>query len=385
MAREINLVPDIKGEMIKALKLRNLILFICIVVAAASAAVIVVTATISIAQQNVVNGKKDTITALSKKLNEYSDLSEFLTIKDQLGNLSSISGNKKVLSRSLNVLSTLLPNGPDTITLSELNITLGSDATTFNFDAQADANSEPYIDYNVLDSFKKSMQYMRYDYGTYVDKNGSEIPAYCIIESGDNGATFSDASRGYFALWTINGEGCNPSDSTDGYNFEDYGGQSVVRIWRTPQYADWYKSEQRENEPYMSASGEISGVPHFESQCISYSGAKGANDQMEWTTTNDTCLLVPEGIDGIKITDSSNGRGANGKLVLRFTARINLSPEVFSFNNKHVLTIPPSGRYNVTDSYVQVQKMFAERAADCAPGDADCSNNTNNSNGGNNG
>ena len=36
-------------------------------------------------------------------------------------------------------------------------------------------------------------------------------------------------------------------------------------------------------------------------------------------------------------------------------------------------------------SYPSFQKMFAERAADCAPGDADCSNNTNNSNGGNNG
>ena len=31
MAREINLVPDIKNDMIKALKLRNLIFFISIV------------------------------------------------------------------------------------------------------------------------------------------------------------------------------------------------------------------------------------------------------------------------------------------------------------------------------------------------------------------
>ena len=32
MAREINLVPDVKGEMIKALKLRNFIFFLCIVI-----------------------------------------------------------------------------------------------------------------------------------------------------------------------------------------------------------------------------------------------------------------------------------------------------------------------------------------------------------------
>lgn len=39
MAREINLVPDIKNEMILALKLRNLIFFLCIVVGAAGAGV----------------------------------------------------------------------------------------------------------------------------------------------------------------------------------------------------------------------------------------------------------------------------------------------------------------------------------------------------------
>ena len=43
MAREINLVPDIKGEMIKTLKLRNLIFFLCIVVALASVVVVLIT------------------------------------------------------------------------------------------------------------------------------------------------------------------------------------------------------------------------------------------------------------------------------------------------------------------------------------------------------
>ena len=46
------------------------------------------------------------------------------------------------------------------------------DNPTFTIDAQANAGQEPYIDYRVLDAFKKSMQYMRYDYGEYVDKEG---------------------------------------------------------------------------------------------------------------------------------------------------------------------------------------------------------------------
>ena len=67
MAREINLVPDIKGEMIKALKLRNFIFFICIVVAAASVGAAQLFAVIAGGQQAVVDGKKNTCRCFRKK------------------------------------------------------------------------------------------------------------------------------------------------------------------------------------------------------------------------------------------------------------------------------------------------------------------------------
>lgn len=384
MAREINLVPDIKSEMIKTLKLRNFIFFLCIVVAAASIGVTAIVGLIMGGQQLALDSKKSTLESLSTKLNSYSDLDDFLTIKDQLGNINTLTNNKKVLSRTFNILSALIPTGADTITVSELNVSLSGDQPTFSFDAQANAGKEPFIDYNVLDSFKKSMQYMRYDYGNYVDKNGAIIPAYCMIESGQDGATFTDSSRGIYAFWTINAEGCNPSTNTKtgDYNTEDYNGEQVVRIWRTPQYNDWYKQTEVAGQPYMSLDGQISGVEHFESSCITYTGNASQNSaNPKWIESNESCLLVPGGIDGIAVSDSSNGRGAGDELVLRFSAVISLAPEVYNFTNSHVLAIAPSGRHNVTDSYVQIQAMFGERARDCAEGDTACSTNTNNVNG----
>lgn len=404
MAREINLVPDIKGEMIKALKMRNFIFFLCIVVASASVGLILFFAMIAGGQQAVADGKKAMIENLSKKMKSYNDLSDFLTIRDQLGNLSAISKNKKLLSRSFGVLSALLPKGADKITISELSIDLSGASPTISFDAQANAGEPPYIDYNVLDSFKKSMQYMRFDYGNYVDKNGSQIPAYCMIESGVDGATFSDKDKGYYAYWLITGEGCNPSyepeedeDSeegeegeeksgddekltedeinrrTEGYDTEIYDDQVVVKIWRTPQFNDWYKTNEVEGEPYMDTDGRISGVPHFESECITYTGVQNqTTGAVAWSSENNSCYLVPDGSDGIRISDSSNGRDSSEELVLRFSAVITLTPDVFKFSNNHVLSLGPSGRYNVTDSYVQIQDMFAQKAADCAPGDASC-------------
>ena len=45
-----------------------------------------------------------------------------------------------------------------------------------------------------------------------------------------------------------------------------------------------------------------------------------------------------------------------------------------------MLALGPSGRYNVTDSYVQIQNIFGERAADCAPGDTACNSANTNTN-----
>lgn len=383
MAREINLVPDIKGEMIRALKLRNFIFFLCIIVAGASVAVVLIFGIIAGGQQAAVNSKKNTLNALSQKINSYSDLNDFLTIKDQLGNLSAISENKKVLSRTFGILSALMPKNADTITISELIVDLSKDSPTISFDAQANAGEDPFIDYAVLESFKKSMDYLRYDYGDYVDKNGNTIPAYCIIETGTDGAMFYDTTKGYYAYWLFNGEGCNPSanseteNTNNNYLFESYGGQQVVRIWRTPQFNDWLATEN------MSKDGSISGVAHFKSQCISYTGVTGDDGTTSWSSSNTSCLLVPGGTDsGIVISGSSNGRDSNEELVLRFSAVITITPEYYSFSNHHVLAIGPTGRYNVTDSYVQIQNMFGERATDCAEGDTACLNETN-QNGGN--
>lgn len=374
---EINLVPDIKEEMIKTLKLRNFIFFLCIVVAAASIGLTALFGLVMGGQQIAVDGKKTTIENLSQKLNSYSDLNDFLTIKDQLSDITTLTDNKNVVSRTFNILSALLPSGADTIQISELTVDLTEGASSFTFDAQANAGKEPFIDYNVLDAFKKSMEYMRYDFGSYVDKEGNEIPAYCMIEQGDDGAFFNDDAKGMYAYWTIEGEGCNPSKTIKDseYTKEDYQGQSVVRIWRTPQYSDWYKEKEKSGQPYMSLDGTISNVEHFNSSCIKYTGDNSKSSaNPKWTDSND-CKLVPEGVDGIKIVDSSNGRGASEELVLRFSAIINLAPDVYRFNNSHMIAIAPSGHRNVTDSYMQVQAMFGQRAADCPEGDTACSNN----------
>ena len=420
--KEINLVPDIKNDFIKTLKFRNLVFFLSIIIASGSVIVTLIFLTIAGGQQGFINAKQNTIDSLQKKISDYSDLSDFLTIRDQLSNIATITENKVMMSRTFNILSAIIPTGDDYISISELSVDLANEdeKPMFNIDAQADAGSEPQIDYKVLDSFKKSMQYLRYDYGEYVDREDNSIPAYCMIETGEDGSILRDAEKGYYAYWLIEGEGCNPAKSDeaeeeaevttststsiwnqisggdnnltpnnvlkpestitnqiDGYNIEQYNGQNVVKIWRTPQYTEWYKKNPKEDDVYMDLDGTIHNTPHFNSSCISYSGTEKDNGTITWTATNESCQLVPEDetdddATGIVIESSSNGRNAEEQLVLRFNAKIYFAPEVFNFNNHHMIAIPPVGRRNVTDSYSQIQSIFAERASDCDQSDTEC-------------
>lgn len=367
---EINLVPDVKAEMIKAQKKRNVVFFAAAAVSAIAAGLVVILMGVKFGQDLKIKGQDDRLKLMSSTIEKYDGLEELLTVQKQLADLQTISENKTMLSRVFTVLHSLLEQeNDDEIKISSLDVNMMTADLTFDGQADAGATTDG-IDYRVLESFKKSIGLMKYDYGRYVDKNGQEIPTMCIFESGSDGAPYKD-SDGIYAVWSKGVEGCDPSraarvsDSEDDLASETVNamqiqnvdltqpidGVNLVKIYRTPQFSEWYR------KGYMKADGAIENVEHFESQCISYSGNESGST-VNWSSTN-SCDMSP---DGIEIGNSSNGKQSGGKLVLMFSAVLHINPEVFSFKNKHMITITPSGRQNVTDSFVQVGDMFAERA-----------------------
>ncbi len=444
---EVSLVPEVKRQMIKTMKIRNIFLFVCIVLVSVAGGTVLIMTTIWSGQNITMSGQDKRMESMSSKLNDYDSLGEFLTIQDQLDKINQVNTNKKVLSRVFSILGVVLPTGPDTISISDLTVNMATDS--LRFDAQADAKVSPYIDYRVLESFKKGVSLMKYDYGRYVTADGDEIPTRCMVETDVDGNTLVEeetsgliTNRYIYAYWLKGKKGCDPKrdDMTeeeedeeetaeaeatqtatvtsqsflnqftvtqtaeegesaekaaensakeaaakqqkikDEYDkklesMNDYEKQladtqlqsgakmeniDVVKIYRSPRFSDWYE------KGYIDEGGTITGIQHFESQCITYSG-EDSTSGMKWTATNDCMLATEEPV----IQDSSNGRNSNGDLVLRFTALMTLDPAVFMFENKHVMAISPSGQ-NVTDSYRQIEGMFEQRAADCSDSDVVC-------------
>ena len=388
---EINLVPDIKADMIKARKKRNVVLFASVAVSAVAAAIVVVLLGIKVGQDITLNDQDSRLEAMSNTIERYDGLSNLLTVQKQLSDINAITEKKTMLSRVFTVLHSIVQqeNG-DEIKISSLDINM--DSADLTFDGQADAGpTTDGIDYRVLESFTKSIKLMKYDYGRYVDKNGKEIPTMCISESDTNGVPFTDENGSVYAVWAKSAEGCDPSLNTDteastrsnDYSDQDrdiadtptnstgrtliqdvdfsqaIDGENLVKIYRTPQFSDWYR------KGYMDTSGKIEKVEHFESNCIQYWGTEVGNT-VNWSSTNLECDMAPEGIE---IENSTNGKQTGGKLVLMFSAVLHLNPDVLSFSKKHVIVILPSGHQNVTDSFIQVGDMFAERAKAINPGE----------------
>lgn len=387
---EINLVPDVKAEMIKAQKRRNLVFFVCGAFSAIAIGVVIVLGAVRAGQEIKIKSQDNTLELMSGKLVEYSGLNELLTIKKQLSDLKTIESDKRVFSRVFTVLASMLPTGSDTVTISSLSVDL--DASTMSLEGQANAGADTDgIDYRVLEAFTKQVGLMKYDYGRYVDKNGAEIPTMCISETDEFGIPYTD-ENGLYAFWAKGVKGCDPSvveedevvdeeeveeavaeeaekENKEGEDKEgkteekkeDTAAVEAIKIYRTPKFREWYASSN------METDGTIQGVPHFESQCITYTGVE-MNGNVKWVSEN-SCDLAP---GGIEVTDSRNGRQSGGDLVLTFTGTIELDPAVFDYNNKHMIAIAPTGRVNVTDSLLQIETMFSERAIECAEGDTAC-------------
>lgn len=428
---EINLVPEVKMQMIRAQKMRNLVLFICIVVSSVAVGAVVILFGIKSGQDIAMSSQDKRLELMSSKLNSYTELGSLVTFQNQLTGIADVNAQKTVLSRVFGALGVMLPQGADSVRLSQLSINM--ETNLLQMEGQADALTDPLIDYRVLESFKKSVALTKYDYGRYVDADGTEIPTYCISETDAEGNAYKTGDS-YYAWWNLTIEGCEGSqrggeqvegaklfysssaavekgipgqdtqtilvcdennencveqevpvdqeagDIDEGEN-EGEGDEELdpeeadkivplrVKIWRTPQFTEWL------NAGRMTLEGDISNIEHFASQCFTYTGTR-VNNNVRWVSIND-CLLSE---DGLEITSSSNGRDESNNLVLKFTANATFAEKFFEFANKHMIAIGPLGQ-NVTDSYVQIGNMFVQEAKECEPDDTECLSNTNNQGG----
>lgn len=153
---EINLVPDVKQELLNAQRVRTSVISLSIIVGLATVGIVVVLAiwvfVIQAARGALADGA---IKEESAKLAGVEDISNTLTIQNQLSKLSAMHDNKSIDSRVFDILTTINPPAPNTVAIT--NLTLDSEEKTIKIEAQA-------AGYPSLEVFKKTIEATKFQF-----------------------------------------------------------------------------------------------------------------------------------------------------------------------------------------------------------------------------
>jgi hypothetical protein len=120
---QLNLLPDLKKEFIKAQKTKALVITVSIFVtlgALGLSALLFVYVTFL--QQFQSNLASDDITKKEQQLKGITDIDKYLTVQNQLASLPDLHNQKGMYSRMFDFLSVMNPSAPNNVTLSDLRV-----------------------------------------------------------------------------------------------------------------------------------------------------------------------------------------------------------------------------------------------------------------------
>lgn len=181
---EINLVPDVKQELIRAQRVRTSIISLAILVGIVAVGIVVLLAFWVFAVQTARSVLSDnTIKSESQKLSSVQDVSNTLTIQNQLSKLSQMHNAKSIDSRIFDILTTINPAAPNDVAIT--NLSLDSAATTVKIEAQAKS-------YSALEVFKKTINGTSFEF----TKDGQKQSVALATGISDSDRSFGEDASG---------------------------------------------------------------------------------------------------------------------------------------------------------------------------------------------
>src|SRR6476646_4527024 len=113
---EVNLVPDVKQELIKANRVRTVVISTAVLVGLVAVGIVVLLAIYLFLGQTVRSNLADgAISEKSKQLAAVPDLAKTLTIQHQLSKLTALHDNKNITSRFFDLLVAINPAAPNQV------------------------------------------------------------------------------------------------------------------------------------------------------------------------------------------------------------------------------------------------------------------------------
>ncbi len=182
---EINLVPDVKQELIKAQRVRASVISLAILIGIGAVGIVVALAIWVFAVQTARGLLTDNaIKSENQKLSAVEDVSNTLTIQNQLSKLTAMHDTKSIDSRLFDILTTINPVAPNDVSITK--VSLDSTTKTIKLEAQA-RNGYP-----ALEVFKKTITATNFEFTT----DGTKKSVPLADQMSDSDRSYGEDSSG---------------------------------------------------------------------------------------------------------------------------------------------------------------------------------------------
>jgi hypothetical protein len=130
---QLNLLPDLKKEFIKAQKTKSVVISTSILVTIGAVGLsVLLFIYVTFLQQLQINLATDDIKSKSSELTSIQDVDKYLTVQAQLAALPNLHNAKGSYDRLFNFLAVLNPSAPNNINLANLQLTADTKALIFS-------------------------------------------------------------------------------------------------------------------------------------------------------------------------------------------------------------------------------------------------------------
>ena len=250
---EINLIPDVKQELLRAQKGRAVVISASIFASVIAVGVVALLLVYIFGVQGVRGLYLDTQTKdKGAELAQVEDLSKILTIQNQLKSIDELNGKKKMDSRVFDLMAAITPSGENTVTFSQINV--GASVADLAADPLATTDGGGVVQlegqtagYDSMEVFKKKIENTLIEYTQ--DTEVMSVPLAANIST-------TDISYG-----------------------EDAEGNKVLRFTITFDYPGELFSPMSDNLTFkLSVDGNVTdsylGIPRFEERAKDIEGGQ---------------------------------------------------------------------------------------------------------------
>ena len=137
---QLNLLPDIKREFLKARRTQAKVISTAILVCIGSVGAVVLAGMWVYGVQTIHKAAlTDSIQKKSTELKNIKDIDKYVTVQNQLQNISSQHESKAITSRIFDTLSKLNPKAPNNVRVTSLDLDLSPEVSALTLDGETES------------------------------------------------------------------------------------------------------------------------------------------------------------------------------------------------------------------------------------------------------